>query len=354
MQYHNKEKLNFCTFCGFKILDAKTTPCSNCSFSTDEKRLVVPNKAFIFASLYGNNGWRQWVACSLGIVLIWQFIGVLPLVTVCGMLNYLGLQEYTCKTDSLSITGPSHVPGFSLSILPFVIGLIGMFYLLKWIHGKRLINCLTGRKKLDFGRVLFAMLVVAFMSSISLLIEFNSETGASAQAEITRNPVNMNFLFLSMVALLLVPIQAGLEEVFFRGYILQGISLISKSRIFLILCTSVIFTVVHLANPEPWEYGVTTYAVTIFMLGIFMGLITLLDGGLELAIGFHTMNNLWSFLIVGLETSVISTPALFILSIEKLDLISTVIPGIIQFMLLTAILAWRYGWFARSKARQTY
>ena len=85
-----------------------------------------------------------------------------------------------------------------------------------------------------------------------------------------------------------------------------------------------------------------------------MGLITLLDGGLELAIGFHTMNNLWSFLIVGLETSVISTPALFILSIERLELIPTIIPGIIQFMLLTGIFGWRYGWFTRSKARQMY
>ena len=354
MQYQNTEKLKFCTFCGFRVTSVQKSPCSNCSFSTDEKRLLVPTKAFIFASLYGNNGWQQWVACCLGIVLIWQLIGVLPLVAICGIVNYLEFQEYTCRTDSLSITGPSHVPGFTLSILPFVIGLIGMFYLLKWIHGKKLVNCLTGRKKIDFERVLFAMFIVAFMSGISLLIELSSETGTSARAEITRNPVDINFLFLAIVALFFVPIQAGLEEIFFRGYILQGISLISKSKIFLILSTSAIFTVVHLANPEPWEYGVYTYATTIFMLGTFMGLITLLDGGLELAIGFHTMNNLWSFLIVGLETSVISTPALFILSIEKLELIPTVIPGIIQFMLLTGIFGWRYGWFARSKARQMY
>ena len=128
--------------------------------------------------------------------MIWQIIGVLPLVAICGIVNYLEFQEYTCRTASLSITGPSHVPGFTLSILPFVIGLIGMFYLLKWIHGKKLVNCLTGRKKIDFGRVLFAMFVVAFMSGISLLIELSSETGTSAGAEITRNPVDINFLYL--------------------------------------------------------------------------------------------------------------------------------------------------------------
>jgi membrane protease YdiL (CAAX protease family) len=229
-----------------------------------------------------------------------------------------------------------------------------MFYLLKRIHGKKLVRSLTGRNKLDYGRVLFAMFTVASLSSLSLFIELNFGSGTASESEIIRNPVNNDFLFLVIAAVLLVPIQAGLEEAFFRGYILQGISFIWKSKIFLTLSTSAIFTVVHMANPEPWQYGVATYAASIFLLGTFMGLITLFDGGLELAIGFHTMNNLWSFLIVGLETSVISTPALFVLSIDRLDFVSTVISGIIQFMLLTTIFAWRYGWFGRSETRQIY
>ena len=78
-----------------------------------------------------------------------------------------------------------------------------------------------------------------------------------------------------------------------------------------------------------------------------MGILTLVDGGLELAIGFHTMNNIWSFLVVGLENSVMPTPSLFVLKVESLEIGAALIPGIFQFVILFGIFGLRYGWFRR-------
>ena len=46
-----------------------------------------------------------------------------------------------------------------------------------------------------------------------------------------------DLLVIGIMALVLVPIQAGLEEAFFRGYLMQGLSLLIKSRLtILIVC----------------------------------------------------------------------------------------------------------------------
>ena len=72
---------------------------------------------------------------------------------------------------------------------------------------------------------------------------------------------------------------------------------------------------------------------------------------IELAIGFHTMNNLWSFLILRLEKSVIPTTTLYTLNLESLDAVNAIIPGIVQFTLLFGIFSWRYQWFNKNISR---
>lgn len=46
-------------------------------------------------------------------------------------------------------------------------------------------------------------------------------------------------------------------------------------------------------------------------MGFFFALITLLDGGLELAVGYHAMNNSFLGVSANTEGSVIVTPSLF-------------------------------------------
>jgi hypothetical protein len=52
------------------------------------------------------------------------------------------------------------------------------------------------------------------------------------------------------VALVLTPLQASVEEFFFRGYLMQGIALKTRNAIIPIVLSSFLFMLPHLLNPE--------------------------------------------------------------------------------------------------------
>ena len=66
----------------------------------------------------------------------------------------------------------------------------------------------------------------------------------------------------------------------------------------------------HLANPEIDKIGniiIIHYVVT----GLFLGIITLMDDGMELALGFHAGNNLLISLLVTADWTVFQTSSIF-------------------------------------------
>jgi hypothetical protein len=80
--------------------------------------------------------------------------------------------------------------------------------------------------------------------------------------------------------------------------------------------------------------------------------ITLLDDGLELAIGAHTANNLWGALVVSFPGSVLDTPAL--LRMEGVPPEVMMVLGgataVTSLLVLAILLDWRRGrWRALGK-----
>src|SRR5690606_14213070 len=94
------------------------------------------------------------------------------------------------------------------------------------------------------------------------------------------------FLIMAAIAILLVPLQTAFEEYMFRGYLMQGIGILVKNRWIPLLLTSVIFGALHYANPEVDKIG-SVLMYYYIGTGLFLGIITLMDEGLELALGFH-------------------------------------------------------------------
>ncbi|MDC0035340.1 CPBP family intramembrane metalloprotease [Chloroflexi bacterium] len=257
--------------------------------------------------------------------------------------------SYTCDLETFIVVGNSKAPNFLLMHLSFVIGAGGFYILLKSLHGKNVLQVLTERVQFDYRRSFFALSIFFVLAGISL------------SANLILDPSALKFrgdgsdlLIISLLALIFVPIQAGLEEAFFRGYLLQGFSLLIKSRVGILILTSMIFASLHLLNPEPWSYGLFPYILSIFFVGLFMGLITLADGGVELAIGIHVANNLWVHLILGLEDSVIPSSSLLVNVDQELDLTSTIIPSLIQYTVLTGIFALKYKWLGKLRQYTDY
>ena len=69
-----------------------------------------------------------------------------------------------------------------------------------------------------------------------------------------------------------------------RGYLLQGIGITTKSRFLAFTIPSILFGLLHFANPEIDKLG-NTFIFAYLIMGFFLGLITLMDEGLELALG---------------------------------------------------------------------
>jgi membrane protease YdiL (CAAX protease family) len=117
------------------------------------------------------------------------------------------------------------------------------------------------------------------------------------------------FVPLLVVCVLLVPLQSVAEELLFRGYLMQGLGLAIRRGWAALLVTSVLFAAVHLGNPELARFG-RGFLLYYAGIGLVLGLATLLDDGLEVAIGAHVANNLWGALVVSFPGSVLDTPAL--------------------------------------------
>src|SRR5690606_22501132 len=100
-------------------------------------------------------------------------------------------------------------------------------------------------------------------------------------------------------------------EYFFRGYFMQFLAYLSKNRGLALIVSSVVFGLMHMGNPEVFEIGLS---IMIFYIGcgLFLGIMTLMDDGLELALGFHAANNIFGSLIITSKSAVFQIDALLI------------------------------------------
>ena len=90
---------------------------------------------------------------------------------------------------------------------------------------------------------------------------------------------------------------------------MQGLGILFRNRWVPLVVTSVIFGLMHLGNPEVEKLG---YGIMVFYIGtgFFLGIITLMDEGLELALGFHAANNLVTALLVTSEWTAFQTDSI--------------------------------------------
>ena len=141
---------------------------------------------------------------------------------------------------------------------------------------------------------------------------------------------------LALIGILLIPLQTSFEEYFFRGYLMQGLGIVTKNRWFPLIFTSVVFGMLHIANPEVSKlgYGILWYYVG---TGFFLGIITLMDEGLELALGFHAANNLITALLVTANCTVFQTNSILIDLSEPSLGADIYIPVFVVFPILTFI-----------------
>ena len=141
----------------------------------------------------------------------------------------------------------------------------------------------------------------------------------------------------------MIPIQTSVEELIFRGYLMQGFGKLFKNRWLPLLFTSMIFGMLHLWNPEIDKLGI--HLIWYYIgTGLFLGIITLMDDGIELALGFHAANNLVTALLVTASWTAFQTESLLIDNSEPSLGKELILTLALIYPLLAFIFAKKYKW----------
>ncbi|MFP9099598.1 CPBP family intramembrane glutamic endopeptidase [Flavobacterium sp. RHBU_24] len=273
-----------------------------------------------------------------------NFIKYLPIpafLFVLMLLNFLILQVMDGDSEKLmqdAIEQQGEMSIFIQSLVFLDILLVALLFYVRYVHKQTILSLTTSRPSVSWKRIFFAFGLWAVISGGSILLAYYQEP-ESFELNFQLKP----FLILAAFSIVLIPMQTSFEEYLFRGYLMQGIGVATKSKIFPLIFTSVLFGLMHISNPEVEKMG---YLILLYYIGtgFFLGIITLMDEGLELSLGFHAANNLVACLLITSDWSALQTPSVFKDLSEPSAGFDVLLPIFIFYPLLLIVFAKVYKW----------
>ena len=225
-----------------------------------------------------------------------------------------------------------------LVLLSFAVAMVGFYFVITLFHKQTFISVTTSRKKVDWKRILFSFTLWSIFTIVSTVYSYYS---SPENFVINFQPIP--FVILFFISIVFIPIQTSTEEYVFRGYLMQGFANLSKNKWFPLLMTSVIFGTMHIVNPEVSKMG---YIIMIYYVGtgLLLGIMTLMDEGMELALGFHAANNLITALLVTSDWSALQTNSVLKDISDPAVGSDVILPIIIVFPLILIIMSKKYNW----------
>ncbi len=267
-----------------------------------------PTNPYLAAAAQGKNDWWRYLLGYLFILGSWLLLGSLPIIILAVLVELDG-NPATLINPSGNITGYElfYFIGLLLSFVPLF---LAVPLAVRLLHGRPVRSLLTGAPGFRWERFFRSMLVWGLLAGVIALVESQLYPG---RYELTFNAAELVPYLLP--ALLLIPIQTSAEEFLMRGYIIQNAGLKIKNIWVLSAISGLLFTLPHLWNPE-MAVDAILLPLFYFSFGFFAALISLKDGGLELALGMHAVNNLFT-LLVNYANSALPNPSVF--SVKVLD-----------------------------------
>jgi len=253
-----------------------------------------------------NHIWRYTVMI-FAVLLASNTIGAVPLLLAVALKSVSNpgvLADLAANPNDYSVIGLDPNAGLVMMLFPFIAGLAAYIFLVKPLHSRSFISTITGSGKIRWNRFFISALVWIILSAIYLIVYLKVDP-----SNFTINNKSISILILIVISVVFIPFQAAFEEVIFRGYLMQGFSALIRQRWFPLIMTSVLFGAMHAFNPEVKEYGFYTMMPQYILFGLIFGVITILDDGIEAAMGAHAANNIFLCIMVTNESSALQTPA---------------------------------------------
>ena len=297
--------------------------------------------------MYISQAFKSLCEYLVGILIVLIGVGIfsLPHMIAISIKSFSGEvdMERLAQNDVAYILGLFE-PNLNLvfMLLPFLGGLILLFITVKFIHKQSLVSLTTSRKSIDWSRIWFSFFLWGIISTVMI--------GLGYMLEPENFEINFKlvpFLILFVIAIVLIPIQTSFEEYLFRGYLMQGIGAITKYKWIPLLTTSLVFGLMHISNPEVDKLGPV---VMIYYIGtgLFLGIMTLMDEGMELALGFHAANNLFTALLVTADWTAFQTHSVLkdLSDPQNAGISDVIIPVFVIFPILLYIFSKKYNWIS--------
>lgn len=265
---------------------------------------------FLEQAREGKNQWWIYVLGTFLVLLFFQVLGFIPIELYMdsadpSKFTATEWYEYQSNSDYISLGLDKNI-GLTMLILGFVIGLAALILVYRYLHKKPILSLFTSCKSIRWRHVAFGFIGWGALSLTLLTVQLL----VSPEDYVWQFDAS-KFFPLLLICIFLLPLQTTFEELFLRGYLFQGIGILIKYPIVPVIVTSVFFMLLHIANPEVEAYGWYLMMPYYFGVAFTAALITLMDEGLEIALGLHAANNIIGALTLTYSEAVIKTDALW-------------------------------------------
>lgn len=287
-------------------------------------------------------GLHDWWRYAIGTVLIIfaVILGQIPISIAFIAKAMLDDKDFTKLTETEMLNSLEPNLNLFLLLLSFAIGLVGVLVVAKTLHKQTITQLTTSRKKIDWKRFWFSFIFWGIVSTSMIGFDY-----MSSPENYVINFKLVPFIILCVIAIVMIPLQTSFEEYLFRGYFMQGLGVVFKNKWVPLLLTSLVFGLLHIANPEVEKLG---YVIMVYYIGtgLFLGILTLMDEGMELSLGFHAANNLFTAVLVTADWTAFQTHSVLkdMSNPEKSGFMDVFFPVFVMFPIILFIFSKVYKW----------
>ena len=267
------------------------------------------------------------------IIILFSTFGQIPLMF------YLPSEIPSTDSNPMDILKeiPSNLRLFLL-LISFAITVPGIWLTVTKLHDLPFISVITGRKKIDFERILYSFMIWGTAISSLVFLDYSLNPD-----DYQVNFKIKEFFILFIIAISLIPIQISVEEIVFRGYLMQGFGNWFNSRFMALFLSSTVFGLLHFSNPEIDALG-NKFIVQYITAGFILGIIALMDDGLELSLGLHAAQNLIGVLILTADWTVLQTESILKYTADPEIRTVDLLISLSLYLIVLIVFARKYSW----------
>ncbi len=277
-----------------------------------------PDPSFIDAARLGRHeGWRCGAAVLLfiGGYLGGAFLLIIAASAGYGMLSrafpdsFAGqpfLDLFNMQTGWPEVPTASGLFLFGAAMGTVIVALPVLALIVRFVHRRRFAS-LLGKPGEGFDWSIFvtsfsgATLAFGLFTGVELLL-FGDQISLNGEA--------LDILYYLPLAIVVVPLQVLAEEVVFRGYLLQTVSIWITNRWVRIALPALAFAVLHKGNAEVQNAALPAM-VYFIIFSFYITWFTARSGGIAAAVGMHLAMNLFAAFVISSSLSAYISPTLF-------------------------------------------